>query len=205
MNREHLIALGTQHLENIHPKTEPITKWKSWLTGYHFHDGYRDDAYIWLVCILALEAGSTGSFGVGCLLINEVGDVILTGRNEVFTPYFRSDRHAEMVVMNAFEDHYQEKPTMEGYILYTSLEPCPMCLARLIMSGIPRVLYAAPDSYGGMVRKMRQFPPAFLQFSQGHMFDRAHCSQELVQAASDILSINRNEMRSKLQARQAKR
>ena len=205
MNTARMIALGTQHLENIHPKTGSITKWKSWLAGYHFHDEYRDDAYIWLACILALEAGSTGNFGVGCLLINEVGDVILTGRNEVFTPYFRSDRHAEMAVMNAFEDRYPETPTMEGYSLYTSLEPCPMCLARLILSGIPTVLYAAPDSYGGMVRKMQEFPPAFLQFSQGHMFDQAQCSQELVQAASDILSINRNEMRSKLQARQAKR
>jgi cytosine deaminase len=205
MNRERIIALGTQQLESIHPKTGSITNWKSWLADYRFQDEYRNDAYIWLACTLALEAGSTGNFGVGCLLINEVDDVILTSRNEVFTPYFRSDRHAEMVVMNAFEDRYPETATMEGYSLYTSLEPCPMCLARLIMSGIPTVLYAAPDNYGGMVRKMQELPPAFLQFSEGHIFDQAHCSPELVQAASDILSINRNEMRSKLQARQAER
>jgi tRNA(Arg) A34 adenosine deaminase TadA len=205
MSSEHMITLGSQYLENIHSKTGSITKWKSWLADYRFHGEYRDDAYIWLACILALEAGSVGNFGVGCLMTDEVGDVILTGRNEVFSPYFRSDRHAEMVVLNAFEDRYKETPTMNGYVLYTSLEPCPMCLARLIMSGIPTVLYAAPDSFGGMVQKMKEFPPAFLQFSQGHVFAQAQCSPELVQAASAIFEINRNQMRGKLQARQAER
>lgn len=205
MNKERIISLGTQHLENIDPKTESITKWKSWLADYQFHDEHRDDVYIWLSCILALEAASAGNYGVGCLLIDEFGDVILTGHNEVFSPYFRSDRHAEMVVMNAFEDLYQETPTMKGYVLYISLEPCPMCLARLIMSGISTVFYAAPDSCGGMVRKMQKFPTAFIELSQGRVFDQAKCSQDLVQAASDIFLINRNGMRRKLQARQAER
>ena len=200
-----MITLGTQYLENIHSNAESITRWKSWLANYHFHDEYRDDAHIWLSCILALEAVSAGNFGVGCILINESGDVILAGHNEVFTPYFRSDRHAEMVVIDAYEDSFQDTPTMKGHVLYTSLEPCPMCLARLIMSGIPTVLYAALDSHGGMVQKVREFPPSFIQFSEGHVFDQAQCSQELIQAAFDIFSINRNEMRSKLQARQAER
>ncbi len=205
MNKEHIIALGSRRLGNIDPKGESITKWKTWLTGYQFQDEFRDEVYIWLSCILALKAISTGNFGVGCLLVNETDDVVLDGHNEVFAPYFRSDLHAEMVVMDTFEDLYPATQTMKGYILYTSLEPCPMCLARLIMSGIPKVFYAAPDDYGGMVQKIQALPMAFLKLSEGQVFDQAKCSPALVQAAFDILAINRNESKTKLQKRQGKR
>ena len=36
-----------------------------------------------------------------------------------------------------------------------SLESCPMCSVRLITSGVNKVLHAAHDMKGGMVRNMR--------------------------------------------------
>jgi len=47
---------------------------------------------------------ASGNFGVGCIIVDVYGNVIVQGHNEVFHPYFRSDRHAEMVVMREFED-----------------------------------------------------------------------------------------------------
>ncbi len=205
MNKEPIIALGNRRLGNIDSKAKSITKWKTWLAGYQFQAEFRDEVYIWLSCILALKAASSGNFGVGCLLVNETGDVVVDGHNEVFAPYFRSDRHAEMMVMNTFEDLYPETQTMKGYTLYTSLEPCPMCLARLIMSGILKVFYAAPDDYGGMVQKMQALPVAFLNLSQGQVFGQAKCSPALIQAAFDILAINKNKSTTKLQKRQGQR
>jgi len=61
---------------------------------------YQDDKYIWLTNVLALKAVDSGNFGVGCILVDSSDNIIAEGHNEVFNPYFRSDRHAEMVVMD---------------------------------------------------------------------------------------------------------
>jgi hypothetical protein len=62
---------------------------------------YTDDSYAWLTCALALQGVATGNFGVGAILVDDGGNQILAqGHNEIFNPRFRSDRHAEMVVMD---------------------------------------------------------------------------------------------------------
>ncbi len=199
MNQDHIMALGTEYLYEIEPFHGGIVWWKVWLISYQFQSEYPDDPYVWLTCVLALKAVSLGNFGIGCLLINEKGEVVVHGHNQVFTPYFRSDRHAEMVVMNDFEKRYHGTPEVRNFALYTSLEPCPMCLARLIISDVPAIFYAARDYYGGMIQKRDDFPQAFLDLSQGRIFQQALCSPTLIKAADDILSINRLQMRYKIE------
>ena len=43
---------------------------------------------------------------------------------------------------------------MSGYNQYSSIEPCPMCVARLIATGVGTVKFVAPDASGGMVQTM---------------------------------------------------
>jgi len=48
-------------------------------------------------------------------------------------------------------------------VLYTSLEPCPMCTVAILSSHIQRVLIAAPDEQGGALapERLAKLPPAW--------------------------------------------
>jgi tRNA(Arg) A34 adenosine deaminase TadA len=198
---ERIRELGLQELATIHPRSADIGEWKTWLADYEFNDEYSDDRYVWLTCVLALKAVNIGNAGIGCILIDGAGNVLVRGHNGVFNPYFRSDRHGEMVVMDEFEDTHQDITKLQGYTLYTSLESCPMCLTRLISSGVNTVLYAAPDTAYGMVHKMEQLPPAWIELAERQTFGRARCSQDLINAANDIFLLNIDEFNERLRSR----
>lgn len=198
---EGIRELGLQELAAIDPKSVDFGKWKTWLADYQFNDEYPDDRYVWLTCVLALEAVDAGNAGIGCILVDGAGSVVVRGHNEVFKPYFRSDRHGEMVVMDEFEDTHQDITKLEGYTLYTSLESCPMCLTRLINSGVSTVLYAAPDMTYGMVRQMKDLPPAWIELAQRQTLGQATCSRELIDAANKIFLLNIDELNDKLKSR----
>ena len=201
MTNERIRKIGLEELAKINPTNKNAFEWKTWLTDYQFNHEYPDDSYIWLTNILALRAINHGNFGVGCVLIDVNGNIVVQGHNEVLNPYFRSDRHAEMVVMDKFEDVHRGNNKKESYTLYTSLEPCPMCLIRLITSDINTVLHAASDIMGGMVHKMQNVPPFWIELYNGKVFSQANCSQELINAANDIFLINANELLEKIKNR----
>ena len=102
-----------------------------------------------IACSEALAAARMGNYGVGALLIDPMGEVLERGRNTVFFPHFRSDLHAEMVVMTAFEQRHPPAENMRGYTLLCSLEPCPMCAGALVNARIGRLVYGARDPKAG--------------------------------------------------------
>lgn len=201
MINEQIRGLGLRELAKIDPKNKDTSKFKARLTEYKFNNKYPDDSYIWLTDILALKAIDSGNFGVGCILTDVNGNVVAYGHNEVFNPYFRSDRHGEMVVMDEFEDTHQNITELEGFTLYTSLESCPMCLIRLITSGIKRILHAAPDMEGGMVHKMKYLPGFWIELIGRQVFSQAECSQELIDTAAEIFLYNADELKEKIKER----
>ena len=184
-----------------HPTT--LEDWWSWLKSYTIDDTYLDDKWAHECCILALKAVEEGNFGVGCVLLGPDGQVVTRGHNQVFQPHFRSDRHAEMVVMDDFEDQNPSIASMKGYRLYSSLESCPMCMARLIASGCEAILYVAPDLEGGMVHLESELPPIWRRLvdQQHQRWDVAECSPELKSAAFQIFLINAEELNNKLSGR----
>ena len=198
MTDEQIIELGLQELGQIDPETDHTEKWKTKLMDYQFNHEYPDDSYIWLTNVMALRAVDCGSFGIGCVLTDGSGNVVVHGHNEIFNPYFRSDRHGEMVVMDKFEDTCRGLIELGGYTLYSSLEPCPMCLVRLISSTVDKVFYAAPDISGGMVHVMKNLPPFWTELGEGMVFSQAKCSRELIRSANDIFLLNAYELIEKL-------
>jgi cytosine deaminase len=205
MTNEQIRESGLRELAKINPENRDTDEFKARLTEYEFDNAYSDDSYIWLADILALEAVNSGNFGVGCILTDVNGNVVVRGHNEVFNPYFRSDRHGEMVVMDEFEDTHQNILNPGGFTLYTSLESCPMCLTRMISSGIKRILHAAPDVEGGMVHKMKCLPQFWIDLVAGQVFYQAKCSQELINVANEIFLYNADELKEKLKNRKALR
>jgi len=57
-------------------------------------------------------------------------------------------------------------PDMEGLISFSSIEPCPMCLARIMTFGIQKALSLAPDPDSGMVALQDQLPPVWQEIAK---------------------------------------
>lgn len=162
---------------------------------------YPDDSFIIIALQEAIAAAKEGNFAVGAVLVREDGEIVERGHNRVFSPHFRSDLHAEMDVMTRFEERSPETESMKGFVLYTSLEPCPMCFARLITSGVSRVYYASPDEHGGMVQRLQHMPPAWTELATRQKFGKARCSPELSDLALQIFLTTAAENNRKLQER----
>ncbi len=156
---------------------------------------YRDDPYALVTLKEGIAALKSGSGGIGACLVDErTGRVVELGRNRQYASYFRSDLHAEMDLLTRYEDR-MKKPagnagcnprTCEGLVLYSSLEPCPMCLTRIINSGIKKMYYVAPDPEGGMVTRQECLPPFWQRFARDREFARARCSPGLCEMASEL-------------------
>jgi tRNA(Arg) A34 adenosine deaminase TadA len=192
--KDDIRSLGAGILERICSQNENVINWKNWLQEYSFFPEYPDDPYAWLTDVLALKSVDSGNYGVGSVLIGADGKLAAMGHNLVYSPYFRSDLHAEMVTVNYFEEKNPQITTLKEYTLYTSLESCPMCLIRLISAGINRVLYISPDPIGGMVNAIPLLPPLWKELSGPQLFTKARCSTELSNAATEIMLINANEL-----------
>jgi len=203
MNFQKIRELGLEILKKIDSKNEKVMNWKGWLNEYGFLPGHPDEPYAWLSVVLALKSVDSGNYGVGSILVDADGKVISMGHNLVYSPHFRSDLHGEMVVLNMFENEHPEITTLEGYTLYTSLESCPMCLVRLISSGINAILHVSPDPIAGMVGMINFLPPLWRELSTRQTFARAACSDELSNAAVEIMLLNAEQLLEVLRKRSA--
>ena len=162
---------------------------------------HQDEALGILACREALAAAEVGNYGVGAVLVDPQGQVVEQGRNAVFVPRFRSDLHAEMVVMNAFEERYPATDNMRGYTLVCSLEPCPMCLARLLVAGVQTVKFLAYDELAGMVGHQHHLPAAWKRLWRRQEFVLADVSDRLRQFALDVFLLNLEACRQRILSR----
>lgn len=167
---------------------------------YSMDKNFKDDAYALVVVKSALESIREGSGGIGaCLVDSTTGEIVEYGRNRQFSPHFRSDFHAEMDLLNKYEDRAQKMNDPDNFnnprecknlVLVTSVEPCPMCLIRIINAGIKTVLYVVEDKEGGMVTRLDNLPPFWKEFAADREFRPADCSRELRQIAIDLFNFS---------------
>lgn len=89
---------------------------------------------------LATDSVATGGGPFGALVASG-GDVVATGTNLV-TSTFDPTAHAEVT---AIRKACRELGTfkLDGCVLVTSCEPCPMCMASALWARVDRVVYAA--------------------------------------------------------------
>jgi guanine deaminase len=89
---------------------------------------------------LAIAEAAKGDFPFGAVIVRE-GKVVSTGRNLGVTNNDPT-AHGEMVAIRRFVADNPAKE-LKGATLYTSGEPCPMCMGAIVWCGIGRVVYAA--------------------------------------------------------------
>lgn len=174
----------------------PITELIQRLDQLQSESGYRDDVNGLYCCRLALDALEQGNYGVAAILIDSQGEVVAQAENRVFNSGYNSSAHAEMLLVDQLEQGLDYSPAQ--LTMLVSLEPCPMCLARLILSGIASVRYMVPDSYGGMVSHAEHFPPAWKNLAQLQNHYEAHISSAVRVLAADIAATNLSLLRKKL-------
>ncbi|MBF0396914.1 MAG: nucleoside deaminase [Desulfobacterales bacterium] len=151
-----------------------------------FKPKYKHDSAALITISEAIIASKEGNYGIGACLINEItGEIILRGHNRLFKPYFRSDMHAEMDVLNQYENKNQNSKSDE-LVLYTSLEPCPMCLTRIITAGIQKTYYLSKEPYSGMVHLLNNLPPIWQEIASGRIYEEAQCSEELKEMSKEV-------------------
>jgi cytosine deaminase len=162
------------------------------------------DPYCVEVLREAITSSREGSGAVGAILFDEsTGAVVERGRNSQYAPYFRSDMHAEMDLLDRYEDRLRKKGgrgsgadprRCDGMVLVSSMEPCPMCLTRIINSGVPRMYYLAEDPAGGMVSRMASLPPFWLERARERDFRPASCSPQLREMSEEIFGHSMKKM-----------
>ena len=87
------------------------------------------------------EAGQAGEIPIGAVVVLD-GKVISRGRAR--HQEFRNQiRHAELnALLDAGEDLWTD---YKRAILFTTVEPCPMCLGAVVMADIPHIVFAKHD------------------------------------------------------------
>jgi tRNA(adenine34) deaminase len=95
----------------------------------------------------AERALATGDVPVGAVLLDAVGAVIATGRNEREKT---SDptAHAEVVAIRAATAARGEW-RLDDTTLVVTLEPCVLCAGAILAARIPRVVFGAWDEKAG--------------------------------------------------------
>ena len=107
---------------------------------------------------LAWESFKRKSLPIAALIIDVDGNVIATGRNQMFEQAIKNRKmaHAEMsALMNLL---YDEHPEIRKYTMYTTTEPCPMCMGSIVMSYLRKVKIAMADPWAGASNMCRQLP-----------------------------------------------
>jgi len=103
--------------------------------------------YMQLALDLAEKAGADGETPVGCVIVDERGDVIGQGRNRREKGK-TSTAHAEIEAINDACKTLGDW-RLSDCTLYVTLEPCPMCAGAIIMSRIDKLYYGAKDELTG--------------------------------------------------------
>jgi tRNA(Arg) A34 adenosine deaminase TadA len=100
-----------------------------------------DDAFIRTAIELAGHARRAGNHPFGALLVLE-GQVVLTAQNTVGTDADPTAHAETNLVAAAIRALTQEQ--IRRSVLYTSCEPCAMCVGKMYWAGIRSMVYALP-------------------------------------------------------------
>lgn len=100
-----------------------------------------------------VERGSGGPFGAA--IFDQSGRVVSVGMNSVVR-HNNCTLHGEMVAFMMAQQKLRtftlKSPHLPVHELYTSCEPCAMCLGTTLWSGVQRVVYAATRDDASVLR-----------------------------------------------------
>ena len=169
------------------PDKTILLKLNDYLTDFKPSAEYSDDVYARAANLQALKSVMQGGYGIGSVLIDKNGKIIEAAHNSQIQES-RSDLHAEMTLMTKFEDSWHSKKYMNMYVykpgltVFSSAEPCPMCLIRISTAGAD-TKYCAPGPEDGMVSRIDFLPPDWKALAMKNSVTLGKCSPEMQKIA----------------------
>ncbi len=112
--------------------------------------GTEHEIFMELALDQARAAFDSGQFPVGCVIVQD-GNVIASGARSGTAgeaAFFSEIDHAEIRALKGLEG-FNGTFTPENATLYCTMEPCLMCFAAILLSGIKTVVFAYEDVMGG--------------------------------------------------------
>ena len=94
----------------------------------------------------AMRAYDAGDFPVGCVIVDHNG-VVCRGRRKNSTTGNEID-HAEIMALRELYASHGDRISNE-LTVYSTMEPCLMCYATLILNNIHTIVYGFEDVMGG--------------------------------------------------------
>ena len=88
---------------------------------------------------MGIDAGAGGPFGA--IVVNQAGEIVGEGFNRV-TSTNDPTAHAEIVAIRSACENLNSFQ-LDGCTIYTSCEPCPMCLGAIYWARPEKIFYAA--------------------------------------------------------------
>ena len=117
----------------------------------------------WQACLEETwEAYCQGTMPVGAVVTDASGGIVSRGRNRIRERSAPGQQvcnnelaHAELNALLGLESY---SPEIHSYAVYTSVEPCPLCMGAIYMSGVRRVYFASRDAYAGSTNLLGTTP-----------------------------------------------
>ena len=138
-----------------------------------------DEMMMWKAIEVARNAELAGNLPVGSLIVLD-DEVVSEGPSRVYQPDLDLTRHAEMEAIRSLPPDLWDR--VANMTLYTTLEPCPMCLGGILLNHIPRVVFGASYPPGGSLA-LAEYLPAFFK----ERFDSVEWVGPLLPAECDPL------------------
>jgi tRNA(Arg) A34 adenosine deaminase TadA len=142
-----------------------------------------DEECIRLAIDLALQARRRDVDPFGAVLVDKIGNVFQASDRslELSDPTF----HAELSIISEY-CRERRRISLEGFTLYSSAEPCPMCAGAIHWARISRVVFSVSQE---MLHKLKenQQPEAILEKKPPSIADIINYGDRQVEIVGPVL------------------
>jgi tRNA(adenine34) deaminase len=145
-------------------------------------------------------AACAGGVPIGAVITDGDGVIVARGRNHIRDRDLLPGQvcqsqlaHAELNALLTLSTHPGE---VHAYTIYSTMEPCPLCMGAIYMSGVRTLHYACRDAYAGSANLLGTTPYLSRKLVKAYGPARADLETILMAVQTEDLLRNYNQQHS---------